>query len=186
MSSISQLLTGQNILIGLVILFLGFAVYSYSKSKSFSMDGMTSNLAMNNVGITGSGEPSVRNSSAQNIAPPMMMGSPAQSYESTVGATGAGYSGKPVNSPTDLLPSDVNSAWAKLNPNSDTNQVIIPDLLEAGYHIGLDTIGQTLKNPNLQERSEPIIPKQNVSPWNNSSFEPDIARVPLEIGYGCN
>lgn len=181
MSSISKLFSGQNILIGLVVIFLVYAAYSYSKSKSFSMDGMTSN----SVGITGSGEPSVRNSAAQNIAPPMMMGSPSFSEE-TIGATGSDYSGKPVASPSDLLPSDVNSAWAKLNPNADVNKVIIPDLLEAGYHIGLDTIGQSLKNPNLQLRSEPIVPKQNVSPWNNSSFEPDIARVPLEIGYGCN
>lgn len=192
-------MSGQNILIGLVIAFLVFAVYSYSKTKSFSLDGMTSSSS---VGITGSGEPSLRNSAAQNYVNPMMGSSfssppsPSPSEESSFASSFAspstsssapsGYASKAVTNPSDLLPSDGKSGWGKLNPNSDTNQVIMPDLLEAGYHIGLDTIGQTLKLPNLQVRSEPIIPKQNVSPWNNSSFEPDIARVPLEIGYGCN
>jgi len=53
--------------------------------------------------------------------------------------------------------------------------------LQAGYHIGLDTIGQTLKNANQQLRSDPVIPKTNVGPWNQSTIEPGF-QVPLEIG----
>jgi hypothetical protein len=63
--------------------------------------------------------------------------------------------------------------------------VAMPDLLQAGYHIGLDTIGQTLRNANLQLRSDPIIQKQDIGPWNQSTIEPDLARVPLEVGYGA-
>jgi hypothetical protein len=62
--------------------------------------------------------------------------------------------------------------------------VMMPDLLQAGYHIGLDTIGQTLRNANQQLRSDPIIPVQQVGPWNQSTIEPDLGRVPLEIGQG--
>jgi hypothetical protein len=62
---------------------------------------------------------------------------------------------------------------------------MIPDLLQAGSLIGLDTIGQTLKNANLQLRSDPIIVKQSVGPWNNSTYEPDLGRVPLELGCAC-
>jgi hypothetical protein len=58
----------------------------------------------------------------------------------------------------------------------------MPDLLKAGHHIGLDTIGQTLRNANLQLRSDPIISKAEVGPWNQSTIETDYARVPLEIG----
>jgi len=36
----------------------------------------------------------------------------------------------------------------------------------------------------LQLRSDPIIPKSNIGPWNQSTIEPDIGRVPLEIGVG--
>ena len=88
-----------------------------------------------------------------------------------------------VASPADLLPKDQNSQWASLNPVG--GNVALPDLLQAGYHVGLDTIGQTLKNANYQLRSDPIIEKKDIGPWLQSTIEPDIARVPLEIGYGC-
>jgi len=91
------------------------------------------------------------------------------------------YSAQDVVNPQDLLPKDEKSQWAALNPVGESNPVI-PDLISAGGLIGLDTVGQTLKNPSLQLRSDPHIPKQNVGPWNNSTFEPDLGRVPLELG----
>ncbi len=89
------------------------------------------------------------------------------------------YVGKSVD-PSELLPQDQNSQWATLNPVNQGN-VAVPDLLQAGYHIGLDTIGQSLRNANLQLRSDPIISKNEVGPWNQSTIEPDLGRVPLEI-----
>src|SRR6056300_1551266 len=56
-----------------------------------------------------------------------------------------GYALQPVANPSDLLPTDKNSEWNNLNPtNIDAEGVKMPDLLEAGYHIGLDTIGQSM------------------------------------------
>ena len=55
-------------------------------------------------------------------------------------------------------------------------------LLQAGHHIGINTVGSTLKNANLQVRSEPVIPKTSVGPFLNSSIEPDCSRPKLEIG----
>jgi hypothetical protein len=85
--------------------------------------------------------------------------------------------------PSELLPKDVNQEWATLNPtgNGDLSQV---NLLKAGYHIGIDTIGQSLRNANLQIRSEPPNPQLNVGPWNQSTITPDFMRVPLELGVG--
>jgi hypothetical protein len=100
------------------------------------------------------------------------------------GGAGSGYVAGSVASPQDLLPQDMNSQWAALNPVAQGN-IAAPDLLQAGYHIGLDTIGQTLRNANLQERSDPIIPKSAVGPWNQSTIEPDLGRVPLEVGCGA-
>ena len=93
----------------------------------------------------------------------------------------AGYSSQPVANPSELLPSDANSQWASLNPVNQSNPQM-PDMLQAGYHIGLDTIGQTMKNANLQLRSDPVIEKQVIGPWNQSTIEPDLMRVPLEVG----
>ena len=98
-------------------------------------------------------------------------------------AQAAPASATPIASPNELLPTDANSQWAALNPvNMNQGSILNGDMLQAGYHIGLDTIGQTLKNANLQLRSDPIIPKQDVGPWNQSTYEPDYGRVPLEIG----
>jgi hypothetical protein len=94
-----------------------------------------------------------------------------------------GYKQSDVASPSDLLPHDMNSQWGDLNTVNQGN-IAMPDLLQAGYHIGLDTIGQSLRNANLQERSDPIIPVMDTGPWNKSTIEPDYGRVPLELGVG--
>lgn len=72
----------------------------------------------------------------------------------------------------DLLPADANSKWSKLNPLTPgdfTDQ----SYLNAGHHIGIDTVGQSLRNANLQIRAEPPNPQIAVSPWGISTIEPD-------------
>ena len=86
-----------------------------------------------------------------------------------------------VQNPADLLPKDTNSQWAQLNP-SGKGELSNINLLKAGYHIGIDTIGQSLRNANLQIRSEIPNPQLNVSIWNNSTISSDFMRPPLEIG----
>lgn len=88
-----------------------------------------------------------------------------------------------INNPAELLPNDTNSQWAQLNP-SGKGELANVNLLKAGYHIGIDTIGQTLRNANLQIRSEPPNPQLYVGPWNNSTIESDYMRPPLNIGAG--
>lgn len=88
-----------------------------------------------------------------------------------------------IQNPAELLPKDTNSQWAQLNP-SGKGELANINLLKAGYHIGIDTVGQTLRNANLQIRSEPPNPQLNVGPWNQSTIEPDFMRPPLELGSG--
>lgn len=88
-----------------------------------------------------------------------------------------------IQNPAELLPKDSNSQWAQLNP-AGKGELANVNLLKAGYHIGIDTIGQTLRNANLQIRSEPPNPQLYVGPWNTSTIEPDFLRVPLELGSG--
>ena len=85
--------------------------------------------------------------------------------------------------PSDLLPTNVpagGTAFGQPNPPPMGGS----ELLQAGHHIGIDTVGQSLRNANLQLRSEPPNPQQVVSPWGNSTISPDLIRVPLEIGCG--
>lgn len=167
MSGFSKLLTTQNILIVLVVLVLLWAFYTYFYTKNSLFDNMTvQDVSSNPVPSTASSsvlDPSLRTTASQ-VVP-----------------NADGYNKIPTCNPSELLPKDKNSPWATVK-GDDKNDVFIPSLLDAGYMIGLDTIGSTLKNPNLQIRSEPIIPKVVVSPWNQSSYENDLGRVPLEIG----
>jgi hypothetical protein len=86
----------------------------------------------------------------------------------------------------DLLPKEAaaNSKWAQVNP-AGQGDVKDQNFLQAGYHVGLNTTAGTMKNANLQIRSEPPNPRTVVSPFLNSSYEPDVMRRPLEIGENC-
>ncbi len=83
----------------------------------------------------------------------------------------------------DLLPQDKSSTWASVNPEGQ-GSLANQNFLQAGYHIGINTVGQTLRNANLQLRSEPPCPQVQVSPWLQTTIEPDVSRRPMEIG-GC-
>lgn len=90
---------------------------------------------------------------------------------------------KDTLTPAELLPADANSTWAQVVP-AGQGSVGDGQLLTAGFHVGTNTVGQTLRNANMQLRSEPPNPQVKVSPWMQSTIEPDVNRKPLEIG-GC-
>jgi hypothetical protein len=54
------------------------------------------------------------------------------------------------------------------------------NFLSAGALVGVNTIGQSLRNPNYQLRAEPPNPQVQVGPWAQSTIEPDLQRRPLE------
>lgn len=86
--------------------------------------------------------------------------------------------------PEDLLPKDAaNSEWAQVNP-SGQGDVKNQNFLTAGHHVGINSVGSTLRNANMQLRSEPANPQMKVSPWLQTTIEPDLNRRPLEIN-GC-
>jgi len=163
--SILKFVTRKEFITLVVFLILLWALMTYSTGKSSVLDGMNTGL----------------DSSANKLTNKVPE---AEVQSSNSAAANGGYDFRSVTNPTDLLPQDHNSEWAALNPVNQGNAAM-PDLLQAGYHIGLDTIGQTLRNPNYQLRSDPIIPKSDIGPWNQSTIEPDLGRVPLEVGLGC-
>lgn len=80
----------------------------------------------------------------------------------------------------ELLPRDGSSVWAQQNPLGP-GSLKGKNFLSAGALIGINTVGQSMKNANLQLRSEPPNPQVAVSIFNNSTIEPDFNRRPLEI-----
>ncbi len=83
----------------------------------------------------------------------------------------------------DLLPNNDSSLWANVNPAGE-GSLKDRNFLQSGYHVGVNTVGQTLRNANLQLRSEPPNPQVKVSPWLQTTINPDTGRKPMEIG-GC-
>lgn len=73
---------------------------------------------------------------------------------------------------SDLLPQGANSVHARVNP-AGAGDIQDQNFLTAGYHIGVNTVGQSLRNANLQLRYEPPNPQVPVSPWGISTIEPD-------------
>lgn len=70
----------------------------------------------------------------------------------------------------DLLPKyDEASDFAKENPVS--NLLKEQNFLISGYHMGINTVMQSNKIPYHDLRSAPVIPKQNLGPFLNSSYE---------------
>jgi hypothetical protein len=83
--------------------------------------------------------------------------------------------------PSELLPKDMNSVWAEQNPMGP-GSLKGKNFLSAGALIGVNTVGQSMRNANLQVRSEPPNPQVAVSIFNNTTISPDISHRPLEIG----
>ena len=83
--------------------------------------------------------------------------------------------------PSELLPKDMSSVWAEQNPMGP-GSLKGKNFLSAGALIGVNTVGQSMRNANLQVRSEPPCPQVAVSIFNQSTISPDISHRPLEIG----
>ena len=80
----------------------------------------------------------------------------------------------------DFLPKEINNKWfdtdfsqAKFNVNDD--KLINTER----YVVGINTVGQSLKNASYDIRGTIPNPKFSVSPWNNSTYEPDTNLKPL-------
>lgn len=80
----------------------------------------------------------------------------------------------------DFLPKEINDKWfdtdfsqAKANINDD--KLINTER----YVIGINTVGQSLKNASYDIRGSIPNPKYSIGPWNNSTIEPDYNLKPL-------
>ena len=189
-----------NLFLLLVVVVLIGVVYKYNGQKLAIHDNMQSN-PFANVGTVSGTSSSGSSNSVSNAAPASASSSGSASnsapsgvkpVETTDGAQFLNVNGmtttsgpstncnnKPVMDPKELLPTDSNSEWSNIMPNNDLKKV---GMLNAGHHVGVNTVGSSLRNANLQIRSEPVIPQTNIGPWNNTTIEADNLRRPLEIG----
>jgi len=167
----------QNNLTLIIVFLIGIvALTMYAKQKS-SYDGMSSGRNAETEG----------EEAAPSVEPSKPLGT-NEDYAKVTGMTttspGLSSSCTTTSSlePSDLLPTDKNSEWAKLNPSGKGDLEDV-NLLQAGHHAGINTVaGQAMRNSNLQLRSDPPVSKESVGPWNNSTIEADTSRLQFEIG----
>lgn len=83
--------------------------------------------------------------------------------------------------PEELLPEDRSASMFVAN-NEITQNLADKNFLVAGNHVGTNSIGTSLRNANLQLRSDPPNPSQPTGPWLQSTITPDQIRKTFEIG----
>ena len=181
MSALQKIFKENSVGMVVAILLIGYGVYYYT--SYLSMKGSSGSEKM-----SGNANPAYVNSSGASVQPAMPQGqnevySSANGIQTSMPGAPSTCNTANIQNPSELLPKDKNSQWAQLNP-SGKGELANVNLLRAGYHIGIDTIGQSLRNANLQIRSEPPNPQLYVGPWNQTTIEPDFMRPPLEIGAG--
>jgi hypothetical protein len=149
-------------ILGIVgVLILIFALFKYSGEKDLQLSGMQT---MNTPPVINTNNNPVNVSQPVNNA--LSQGSSSQ---------------QDVTDPSELLPSNSNG-WNGLNPNPTPGLENV-SLLTAPDRNSINTVSSSLRNANLQLRSDPPNPRGNTNcPWNNSTIEGDPFRRPLEIG----
>ena len=158
------------------LLVVVFALYKYSENKNVLKMGYSNSRALNPASIN-QANPSVVGASTSNAYAPFN-GQPSAAVSNSASSSVA--MNKPATNPADLLPADSNSSWASMNPVGDLKNI---NLLNPTQVVGINTQGSSLRNANLQLRSEPPNPRMNTNcPWNVSTIEEDNMRKPLEIG----
>jgi len=86
---------------------------------------------------------------------------------------------KDILSSKDLLPGGADSTWAQVVP-AGQGALTDQNFLTAGHHLGMNTVGNSLRNASHDLRSELPNPQAQVSPWNQTTIGPDLMRRPLD------
>jgi hypothetical protein len=134
---------------------LVYAFYNYSNGKGTILDAMRPMSPGEVNGVAPSAE---KEESGPAPASGLVTSQPGQSMKAS------------MQDPSELLPKDSNSEFAKSNP-SGMGHLKGVSLLTPQEQIGINSVGQCNRNPNLQLRTDPNIPKRETGPWNQSTIE---------------
>ena len=178
----------MNIVLILGVVVLVGVLYRYNNQKGSLVDNMSAKNAFANVEVL---EQPANVEGAQNkpeqanasVVSPVST-TDAEQFLGVKGINSGAKTNKSCNNqqmmdPKELLPKDNNNEWSSIAPSKELKNI---HMLNSGHHIGINSVGSSLRNANLQLRSEPVIPQSNVGPWNNTTIEPDNMRRALEIG----
>jgi hypothetical protein len=165
----------HQVLILVAIIVGGYFLYTYSKSKGGSLDSYSEiNTAGKAVGESDNYQPADENTSSGGHAS-------ANGMDTNMRGLPPSCVKQNVTDPKELLPNGGSNEFSKAYPQGSGDLENV-SLLTAGTLQGINTVGTSLRNANLQLRSEPANPRMNIGPWNNSTITADSNRRDLEIG----
>lgn len=87
-----------------------------------------------------------------------------------------GRSQEDINDLFDLnkvMPQETQEDWFDVEPLLSTKKIRGTHLIHPKVHMGVNTVGTSLRNATHDIRGDVPNPKTTVSPWNNSTIEPD-------------
>jgi len=199
---LEKLLKPQNIVIIVGVIVVGVALCHYTDKKNVTQSGfsdgmnqisqsnhMTASSVSNQVRTAQSAGSASNPVPASAIAPDLA--APVLGSQGTVSTPPPNCNNQPTLNPSDLLPktsgSGGSNSWAALQVPVGTggSSESKANFLDSSYLAGINTVAGSLRNANLQLRSEPPNPTSQVSPWLQSTIEPDLMRAPFEIGCAC-
>lgn len=188
LSDIKKYVKTHHLVALLGALIAGIAIYQYAERKRLTTDAFSVSDPNSDIGLPPVGgadlddekERKAFYATASGASSGVPEGQTGETQYASVGGSADGLSQACAGGdPADLLPKTHGGDFSHVAPQAGGI-----NLLKAGHHAGIDTVGGSLRNANLQVRSEPPNPTQVVSPWNQTTMTPDFMRVPLEIGCG--
>lgn len=182
----------QYVFIGLAAALVGYLLYEYYKSSNNNVEKyQTYAPVSDNVDVSGDYDMTMddnmqmdNSQTADNTAQMENTGLVAVGSTSNMpqmNNVDANCRPKDILTSADLLPNIMGSTWEQVNPQGQ-GSLGDQNFLTAGYNLGINTVGSSLRNANKQLRSDPVIPKNVVSPWGQSTIDADIGRRCLEVG----
>ena len=186
-------LTTKNVVLGAVVAVLALYVVYHLDNTLFGLLGRRSEGFYDTSGQDVMAQLQQAASAATGgvVAPPAATGGSKEGFADLASMEGpaafasaeapAGCYPRAQLTPVELLPADQDTIYAQQNPMG-VGSLKGKNFLSAGALIGVNTVGQSLRNANLQLRSEPPNPQTPVSIFNQATIGPDISHRPLDVG----
>ena len=181
----------MSLVIVVVVVLLVVVLMYNNGSRNNSTESFVDTPSPNNESEVGSGFEIEEGFEVNEVNEPFENPEPAEEGNEETPAQVSNNNNNANQLPAECYPKDVLGS-ADLLPSGNTlHGEVVPsgqgalgdkNFLTAGYHVGVNTVGQSLRNANRQLRSDPPNPQVKVSPWNQTTIETDINRKPLEIG----
>ena len=202
---LEKLFKPQNIVIIIGVIVVGIALCHYTDKKNVTQSGFSDQMSvisqpssMNAAAVT----QQVRAAQSAGGTQKAPLPAPSIGPDAAAPVTGStsglptpppNCTNQPTLNPADLLPKTSSSggsnAWSGFTGQTPVGSgggaEPTANFLDSSYLAGINTVSGSLRNANLQLRSEPPNPTNQVSPWLQTTIEPDLMRAPFEIGCAC-